>query len=67
MIENKYIPPGLSKKLLSNAKGPYKIIRLFPNQTAEIQINKKLVKYHTNFLKPYFSFYRVESFVTKKE
>lgn len=54
-IENKQISPGLSKKLASNAKGPYKIIRTFPNQTVEIQIGRKLVTYHTNLLKPYFS------------
>lgn len=53
-IENKYIPSGLSKKLSSNAKGPYKIIRLSPNQITEIQVNRKLAKYHTNLLKLYF-------------
>lgn len=46
---------GLSRKLLPNAKGPYKITQVFPNQTVQIQIGKKKVTYHTNHLKRYFT------------
>lgn len=47
--------PGLSKKLLPNFKGPFKITRVFSNGTVEIKIGNKLRKYHTNILKHYVS------------
>lgn len=50
-IYNKSVKANLSKKLSPNFRGPYKIIELYPNQTALLQIGKKLCKYHTNLLK----------------
>lgn len=53
IIENKQSTPGLSKKLSANFKGPFKIIKVFPNKTVKIQFKNKLVTYHVNKLKPF--------------
>lgn len=54
-IRNNQSKIGLSKKLSPNAKGPFKITQVYPNQTVELQIGKKKVVHHTNNLKHYFS------------
>ncbi|KAK9686976.1 hypothetical protein QE152_g36796 [Popillia japonica] len=55
VIYNKQTKPNLCKKLSPTLKGPYKIIKVFPNNTVEIQMGKKKAKYHTNMLKHFVS------------
>lgn len=56
LVQNKNFKPGISKKLQPNYKGPYKIIKIFPNQTIKVQIKpNKTAVYHHNLLKPFFS------------
>lgn len=55
VIQNKQTTPGLSKKLSPNFKGPFKIIKIFPNKTVKLQIKNRLVTYHVNQLKPFVS------------
>lgn len=50
-IYNKQTKPNLSKKLSPQFKGPYKIIKTFPNGTVDIQVNNHTKRYHTNLLK----------------
>lgn len=56
LIQNKNLKPGISKKLQPTYKGPYKILKVFPNQTVKLQIKRnKSAVYHHNLLKPFFS------------
>lgn len=56
LVQNKNFKPGISKKLQPNYKGPYKVIKVFPNQTVRIQIKtNKTALYHHNLLKPFVS------------
>ncbi|KAK0071376.1 hypothetical protein PV325_013038, partial [Microctonus aethiopoides] len=55
-LQNKIIKPGLNKKLSPNFKGPYKILKVFPNRTVLLQIKNKSVRYHVNMLKPQENF-----------
>lgn len=55
IIQNKQVKVGLNKKLSPNFKGPYKIIKIFPNQTVLLKIKNKLIRYHANMLKPFVS------------
>lgn len=56
LVQNKNLKPGISKKLQPNYKGPYKIQKLFPNQTVKVLLkNNKTAVYHHNLLKPFFS------------
>lgn len=54
-IYNKQCKPNLSKKLSPNFKGPFKIIKVFPNKNVELQVGNKIKKYHTNLLKHFVS------------
>lgn len=55
-ILNKNIKPGLSKKLLPNYKGPYRITKVNKNKTVEVEIKtNKRATYHINLLKPFVS------------
>lgn len=55
-LQNKNLKPGISKKLQPNFKGPYKILKVFPNHTVKLEIKRnKSAVYHHNLLKPFFS------------
>lgn len=54
-VYNKSIKKGISKKLQPNYKGPYKIIKINPNNSVALQINNKIITYHHNLLKPFIS------------
>ncbi len=53
LIRNKIIRPGISKKLQPTYHGPYKILKVFPNNTVRIQVKRKHITYHTDLLKLY--------------
>lgn len=55
LIQEKSNKPNLNKKLSPNYKGPYKIIKINPNQTITLKIKNKLITYHKNLLKPFIS------------
>lgn len=53
-IQNKQITSGLTRKLSPNFKGPFKIVKINPNNTYELEIKpNKMVTYHHNLLKPF--------------
>lgn len=54
-IYQNQIKVGQSKKRSHHFKDPYKITRVHLNQTVDLLIGKKTVRYHMNLLKKYFS------------
>ena len=57
LIKAKANKPGLNKKLSPTFHGPYRIIKINPNNnTVVVQLkHNKKVTYHTDMLKPYFT------------
>ncbi len=51
LVQNKQTQVGISKKLLPRYHGPYPIIKIFPNNTAQIKIRRKHITYHIDMLK----------------
>lgn len=55
LLQNKQVKQALNKKLSSNFKGPFKIIKINENKTAQLEVKpNKFVAYHFNLLKPFF-------------
>lgn len=55
MLRNEEQRRGLSKKLQSDWKGPYKVIKVHSNNNASITMSNKTLRVHFNRLKPYRS------------
>lgn len=54
-ILNKTSTVGQAKKLQPKYKGPYPIQIINNNKTYGLQVKNKIITYHHNLLKPYFS------------
>ena len=53
LLVNKDIKQGISKKLMPNFKGPYRVTKVFSNRNVEIEVGKKFKIYHVDMLKHY--------------